>query len=142
MQFKPNFTKRILATLLDYTIFLLPVYFYLEFFGLDNEEGGKTVSGLMALPIPAAWFLYFVVVEAWYGATLAHQALHLKVLTVNRQEIGLSQAFRRHILDLIDILFYGLPAFIAIRYSQRHQRLGDMVAGTIVVDMKDKGQYP
>ena len=68
------------------------------------------------------------VVEAWYGATLAHQGMNLKVLTVDRRRIDFSQALKRHLLDPIDILMYGLPAIIAIKNSERHQRLGDMWA--------------
>ena len=141
MIYKPNLKKRIVATLLDYTIFLIPSYVYISFFGYDNDEGGKTLSGLMALPFPAYWFLYFVVVEAYYGATFAHQALDLKVLTVSRKKISFSEAFKRHILDMIDIFFYGIPAIIATKNSEKHQRLGDMWAKTIVVDTKDIDQY-
>jgi uncharacterized RDD family membrane protein YckC len=138
---KPNLKKRIIATLLDYTLFSLAAFIYIMLAGHDNDEGGKTVNGLLALVIPAAWFIYFVVVEALYGATLGHQGMDLKVLTLGRREIGLTEALKRHFLDPIDIFFYGIPAIIAIRNSDRHQRLGDMWAKTIVVDKKDKEQF-
>ena len=140
-KYKTNLKKRILATLLDYSLFLIPTYLYIMYFGQDNEEGRKTVTGLMALPIPIGWVIYFVVLEACYGATLAHQGLNLKVLTVERKNIGWTQALKRHLLDPIDILFYGIPAIIAIKNSDKHQRLGDMWAKTIVVDTKDAEQY-
>lgn len=138
---KTNLKKRIIATLLDYALFLISMYLYIMLVGHDNEEGGKTVNGLLALPIPIVWFIYFVVIEACYSATLAHQGLYLKVLTVDRKEIEWTQALKRHLLDPIDILFYGIPAIIAIRNSDKHQRLGDMWAKTIVVDTKDKEQF-
>lgn len=137
---KTNLKKRIIATLLDYALFLLSTYLYIMLVGHDNDEGGKTVNGLLALPIPIVWFIYFVVIEACYSATLAHQGLYLKVLTVDRKEIEWTQALKRHLLDPIDILFYGIPAIIAIKNSDKHQRLGDMWAKTIVVDTKDKEQ--
>ena len=140
-KFKTNLKKRIIATLLDYSLVLIPTYMYITFFGYDNDKGGKTVDGFMALPIPALWFLYFVVVEATFGATLAHQALYLKVATIDRKEIGLAQALKRHLLDPIDILFWGIPGIIAIKNTDKHQRLGDLWAKTIVVDMKDPEQY-
>jgi uncharacterized RDD family membrane protein YckC len=56
------------------------------------------------------------------------------VLTIDRKEIEWTQALKRHLLDPIDILLYGIPAIIAIRNSDKHQRLGDMWANTIVVD--------
>jgi uncharacterized RDD family membrane protein YckC len=138
---KSNLKKRIIATLIDYALFLIPMYMYIMYFGQFNNEGGKTVSGLMALPIPIVWVIYFVVIEAYYGSTLAHQSLYLKVLTVDRKQIQWTQALKRHLLDPIDILFYGIPAIIAIKNSEKHQRLGDMWAKTIVVDTKDTEQY-
>jgi uncharacterized RDD family membrane protein YckC len=87
---------------------------YIMFFGHDNDEGGKSVEGLMVLPIPTLWFIYFVVVEAFSGATLAHQALYLKVTTLDRRQIGFTQALKRHLLDPIDILFWAIPGIIAI----------------------------
>ena len=83
--------------------------------GHSNDEGDKTVSGLLALPIPIVWFIYFVVVEAAYGATLAHQGLHLKVLTVDKKEIEFKEALKRHLLDPIDIFVFGIPTIIVIK---------------------------
>ena len=138
---KTNLKKRIIATLLDYTLFSLATFIYIMLAGHDNNEGGKTVNGLLALIIPTVWFIYFVVIEAINGATLGHQGLYLKVLTVDRNEIEFTQALKRHLLDPIDIFIYGIPAIIAIKNSDRHQRLGDMWAKTIVVDKKDKEQF-
>ncbi len=44
-------------------------------------------------------------------------------------------------LDLIDIMFYGIPAIIAIKNSDKHQRIIDMWAETFVVDTTDPEQY-
>lgn len=140
-KYKTNLTKRIIATLIDYALFLGSMYLYIMYFGEDNSEGGKTVSGLMVLPIVFTWVFYFVVVEACYGATLAHQGLYLKVLTIDRKEIEWIHALKRHMLDPIDILLYGIPALIAIKNSDKHQRLGDMWAKTIMIDMKDNEQF-
>lgn len=140
-KFKTNLKKRIWATIIGYGLFLLVFSVYVMFLGHDNDEGGKTVNGLLALPLPIVWFIYFVVIEAFYGATLGHQALYLKVLTLDRKEIEFSQALKRHLLDFIDILFYGIPAIIVIRNSEKHQRIGDMWAKTFVVDTSDPEQY-
>lgn len=140
--FKTNLRKRILATLIDYGFFMLAVTVYIMYFGHPNDEGGQTVNGMIALPIPIAWILYFTVIEACSGATIAHQLMDLKVLTVERKEIDWTHALKRHLLDPIDILFYGIPAIIAIKNSEKGQRIGDMWANTIVVDKKDPEQFP
>lgn len=141
LKFKPNLKKRILATLIDYGLFLLGTYVYMSYFGEPNDEGGLEVEGLKALLIPIVWFIYFVVIESINGATLGHQVLHLEILTTNRKPISFKHAIKRHLLDPIDILFYGIPAIISIKKSDKHQRLGDMWANTIVIDMNDEEQY-
>lgn len=141
LKFKTNIRKRILATLIDYGLYLLAFYLYVMQFGHENDEGGKTVSGLLTLPIFFAWYIYFVIIEAAYGATLGHQGFNLKVLTINRRSISLTHALKRHLLDAIDILFYGIPAIIAIKNSDKHQRIGDMWAKTFIVDTTDPEQY-
>src|SRR4051812_38336388 len=122
--YKSNFKKRIIATILDYSIILLVSWIFIFLVGEEQEDGTRVITGLLALVPIAAWFAYFIVVEACYGATLAHQALDLKVITDKRKEIGIEHAFRRHLVDPIDILMWGIPAFVAIKNSEKKQRIG------------------
>jgi uncharacterized RDD family membrane protein YckC len=140
-RYKSNLKKKIIATLLDYSLFLLPTYIYVMVVGHDNAQGGKTVEGLMVLPIGAFWFIYFVLIEGIFGATLAHQGFYLKVITFERRNVDWTQALKRHLLDFIDIFFWGIPGIISITKTEKHQRLGDLWAKTIVVDTKDPEQY-
>ena len=48
---------------------------------------------------------------------------------------------KRHLLDPIDLLFYGIPAIITIKNTEKHQRLGDLWAKTIVIDTMDAEQF-
>ena len=132
---------RILATIIDYGFYLLLFTSYVLYFGHKNSEGGETVEGLAALPLPLFWFLYFIIFESLFDATPGHLLLHLKVLTIERKRISFGQAFKRHIMDFFDVFFYGIPAIIAIRNTEKHQRIGDLWAKTIVVDTTDTEQY-
>ena len=141
-KYKKNLPKRILATIIDYLIIFLITYAYIEIFGEINSEGVKAVYNLSALPIIIVWFLYIVVIEAIYGATLAHQAFNLKVLTSKGHEIDFGNVLKRRLLDPIDLIFlFGLPAFIFVSTTERHQRLGDLWADTVIVDITDMEQY-
>ena len=142
LTYKTNLKKRFFASLFDYVIVITLTYLYIDFFGTTNENGedGKTVRGLMTLPLFGFWFIYFVVVEAYFGGTLFHLAFNLKVLTIDRKRIEFTQALKRHLVDPIDFFIWGLPAAIAIKNSDKHQRLGDMWAKTIVVDISDTEQ--
>lgn len=138
---KPNLIKRIITTILDYLVVFIFSYLYLIVFGEEQGNDKYTASGIMVLPLIALWFIYFVVVEAKDKGTLMYQLFKLKVVSEKRNKIGFTESFKRHLLDPIDICLYGIPAFIAIKYSSKHQRLGDMFARTIVVDTSDKEQY-
>ena len=144
LTYNTNLKKRYFASLFDYIIVITLTYFYIDFFGTlnDDGEGGKTVRGLMTLPLFSFWFIYFVVVEAYFGGTLFHLTFNLKVLTLDRRPIQFVQAFKRHLVDPIDFFIFSLPAVISIKNSDKHQRLGDMWAKTIVVDILDPEQFP
>lgn len=133
---KPHLKLRIIATLVDYGIFFTIVFVYGYIFG-EKTEDGWALNGLPALPVPLFWLLYFVVVEAVSQATPGHDICKLKVVTTDGCKITLSAAFKRRICDPIDIFFYGIPGIIAILKSTHHQRLGDMLANTIVVKNDD-----
>lgn len=137
---KPNLKKRIIATAIDYGLIFLITYAYILYFGELNDEGGQSVNGLKTLPIIGLWFFYFVVTETIYSATLGHQLLDLKVLKKNGGRVEFTNALKRHLLDPIDIFFYGIPGIIAIKKTEKNQRLGDLWANTIMVDLKDKEQ--
>jgi uncharacterized RDD family membrane protein YckC len=82
----------------------------------------------------------FVVIEGIDGATLGHHLFKLKVVKLNGERIGLREALKRHLLDGIDLFFYGIPAFITIRNTEKHQRIGDLWAKTFVIDLNDPDQ--
>lgn len=127
-----NLVPRILATLIDYGFYFLIFYCYLIYFGDETSEG-YSVHGVMALPLNILWVLYFVVIESANSATIGHTLLNLKVETTKGRKIDFIDSFKRRLLDPIDIFFWGIPAIIAIKNSDKSQRLGDMWAGTVVV---------
>ena len=71
MKHKPlaKTSKRVLATIIDYAVFFAITWVYTMYFGQETTEGYQ-IGGILALPIPIFWFLYFVVVEGFWQATL------------------------------------------------------------------------
>ncbi len=130
---KANISNRIFATIIDYSIFTLVFFLYAVCFGEETIEGHK-ITGLMLIPIVIFWFCYFVIIEGFYQATLGHQLLNITVRQDNNKSIDIGHSFKRRILDLIDLLFLGIPALIAISTTEKKQRLGDMYAKTIVLE--------
>ena len=68
------------------------------------------------------------------GKTPGKSAMGLRVVTVEGSPISFRHAAIRGVLGLVDFyITFGMGAVFATLFSRRHQRLGDMVAGTIVL---------
>jgi uncharacterized RDD family membrane protein YckC len=79
-------------------------------------------------------FGYYIYLEGTYGQTIGKMALDIVVVTEDGGPIEYGPAAIRTLLRIVDILpaFY-LVGFIAMLVTDRKQRLGDIVADTIVV---------
>jgi uncharacterized RDD family membrane protein YckC len=100
---------------------------------------GEAVPLIVAF---VAYFLYFFLTEGFLGATPGKFVFGLRVRQVSGGSCTLLQAGIRTLFRLIEvnpILLGALPAIIAVLATPRHQRLGDLLAGTVVVS-QDKGQ--
>jgi len=137
VEYKRYVKLRILATVIDYGIYFTFFFVYIYALGTKNEEGTMEVTGLLAMPVFIFWFLYFVVTEAVNQATPGHDICKLVVLKSKGDEISMWNACKRRIVDPIDIFFYGIPALICICNTPKYQRLGDLLADTVVIKKSD-----
>lgn len=126
-------SKKIFATLIDYGIFMMSILVYMRCFGIENN-GDYEIDRVMVLPIIIFWFIYFIVIEGIMQATLGHQLLGIKVVNDHYGEIDMIHSCKRRILDAIDFSFLGIPAIVTIRNTKLQQRIGDLLAKTIVVE--------
>ena len=97
-----------------------------------------TTAGLVLTFL--VWFGYPIAFEtAWDGGgrTPGKAALGLRVVTVEGAPVRFRHAAVRTALGLVDfVATFGLGAVVSSLVSRRHQRLGDMVAGTLVVHVE------
>lgn len=85
------------------------------------------------------YFAYFIVFEALWSRTLGKYFQNLIVRKFDGSRCDWKAALIRSALRLIEInpiLLGGLPAGLIIISSERKQRLGDILAGTVVVSDK------
>jgi uncharacterized RDD family membrane protein YckC len=70
----------------------------------------------------------------WNGQTPGKRAFHLRVINVEGYPIGFYEAMLRNLLRAADFVpvFYGV-GFLVASTSERMQRIGDIVAGTMVI---------
>jgi uncharacterized RDD family membrane protein YckC len=103
---------------------------------VSGVAGGDVLAVVVSL---IAFFLalvgYPAVMETfWNGRTLGKAAMGLRVVTREGAPERFRHAAIRSMIGLVEIyLLLGIPAVISIVTSRRDQRLGDLVAGTLVL---------
>jgi uncharacterized RDD family membrane protein YckC len=104
--------------------------------GGSFRDAPKWVIAVLILAIFLIWTSYFVFFEwMWNGQTPGKRWLRLRVIREDGRPITFWEATVRNILRLFDIMpfpFYSI-GLICVFISNRDQRVGDMVAGTVVV---------
>jgi len=126
--------KRFIAYLIDLILALSLGYFYAMMFGVK----GKT-SGSYSLPgrwgqfiVLALFFIYFFTQELYWKKTLGKRLFNLEVVKVDGSRLTASDVLKRRIFDSLELLFIPPIAFIAILTNKNQQRIGDLLAKTMV----------
>jgi uncharacterized RDD family membrane protein YckC len=123
-----NLGSRIVAIIIDLIILSLVVVIIALPLGLLAG-----LSAFMVLNV-LVWLLYFTYFEGTSGQTLGKKIMGIKVVKENGDQPSFMDALIRTILRIIDGIAFYLVGFIVILVSEKKQRLGDMAAGTIVVE--------
>lgn len=89
---------------------------------------GALILLLMLVCVFDGYFIYF---EWKKGATPGKRLMGLRVVPIDRGRLTLGQCALRDIMRWVDVGLL-LPGILSIVLTQRKQRLGDIVAGTIV----------
>lgn len=109
-----------------------------------SDELGVFLLGIGTLVIAAIVLGYYIVFEALNaGRTPGKAAFGLRVTTVDGSALTLGAVTLRTLMRLVDFLpaAYAIGA-VAIVTSPRNQRLGDLVAKTVVIRSRTSGQAP
>jgi uncharacterized RDD family membrane protein YckC len=93
------------------------------------------VVSILVIVIPGWYFGYFVVCETLFrGRTVGKVAMGLRVVTKEGGPVRFRHAAIRTLLGLVDFwILSGFFAVLLILLTRDNQRLGDIVAGTIVL---------
>jgi len=132
--------QRFVAWLIDLAIraaYLCLVWIVVANIEWPGQSGA--VFAFWAILIPVS--LYFLLFEiAMKGQTPGKKALGIKVVSLLGNPPSFSQHMIRWVFRLLEtpFLIWGIIPIIAIARSRYNQRLGDLVAGTIVVNTKTK----
>ncbi|HEV7844503.1 MAG TPA: RDD family protein, partial [Pyrinomonadaceae bacterium] len=119
-------------------LMVLAFYFIADFVDLFSavRDAPKWVYAIMVLVLFLIWTSYFIFFEwLWNGQTPGKRWLKLRVIREDGRPITFWEAMVRNLLRFFDIMpipFYSI-GLICVFISNRDQRVGDMVAGSVVV---------
>lgn len=128
--------ERVVAFLIDLIGWGLLVGILSEIVSVVSTALGFIVGAVGTL-LFVAYFVYF---EAEYGQTVGKMVLDVVVVTEDGEPITYEASAIRTVLRVVDGFPYPLHvvAVGAILLTDRQQRLGDLAAGTVVVEAEEK----
>jgi uncharacterized RDD family membrane protein YckC len=128
---------RFIAAFLDYTIFM--IFFYSIGYNFGDryyvENGfGFTLNNTLALIVFIFWIIIFPVIEGLTGQTIGKMVFKIKVTRYDYTNVRLGHSLIRHLFDFIDFFpFFGITGLLFASNTKLKQRVGDLVAKTIVI---------
>lgn len=162
-------SRRIGAVLLDMLLLMIYMMLIYRYVFISFDMGTQMNQMLMMMSISILPFLYFPLCEILMnGQTLGKKITGIKVIDINGNEAGISQYLLRWLigfgnytvfllpyiiangglelmLTVITFLFimciFYAPDFLSSIISSKHQRLADIAAGTVVIDIKKKMDF-
>ncbi len=149
-----TFNKRLLGWLIDMVVICVYYYIMLNFIYplLGMSKGISTAAELFFVIIPV--LIYQLIFELMLnGQTLGKMAAGIKVIDNEGKEPTWGQYLMRWLLCLGNLFIYGLPYiiinepwaiiafmilyipdFLCMIITSKSQRIGDLAAGTVVID--------
>lgn len=132
-------TSRAVAWLLDALIRAGIVLVFAVTASIGGLAIGDAVSGvstgvILVVLFVLEWGYYTFWEITWNGATPGKRALDLRVVTVDGHPLRVGDSFLRNLLRAADFLPGGYAlGLLSMARDNRFRRLGDLVAGTMVV---------
>jgi uncharacterized RDD family membrane protein YckC len=131
-----RFNAFVLDTIVLFGLFAMAdAWIFMRWSSFDKAELSLSAASLLAVLITnaAIFFIYTCVLEASCGATVGKVIVGIRVVRTGRRG-ALSAAAIRNLLRFVDAVgFYVIGAIVA-GCSPWRQRLGDLSAGTMVVE--------
>jgi uncharacterized RDD family membrane protein YckC len=126
---------RVCAGIIDFILVAIVGYLIAILVDQTNPAGGAWgfhLEGWPALLWFGASFALVAVQEGLTGKTIGQRLLKIKVVSADTLEVSVGASIVRHLFDVVDcFLLIGL---IISCCNKKKQRIGDLVARTIVVN--------
>lgn len=132
---------RSVAWLIDSIIFLGCIFALSIVFAIVSSWTGAEIgNGLRLLCMFMLMWFYNVFFEVGpKGASPGQRTMGLKVASVSGAPVTLPQSIIRNLLRVVDFMPFGyLLGLVCCLFTRKFQRLGDLVANTVVIYSGDK----
>lgn len=102
---------------------------------------GKWMTAAIILLMFCLYWGYFAIFEVfWNGQTPGKRQARIRVITASGRPITVFEAIARNFLRAVDSQLLYIVGAIAIAVDKKNRRLGDMVAGTVVIhELQEQG---
>lgn len=113
----------------------------LPFYGpsIDTPEGFALIlPGILGVTLSVVFFLLFSFTEGKWGVTPGKWLTRIRVRSTDLRPCGMEYALVRNFLLIIDGLVFFLVGIMAAALSEKWQRVGDMAAHTVVVEIPSR----
>lgn len=139
---KASLGERILAIILDtvfilmYVILIFSVFTSNRLLNTSDQWSERAIMILFFLPVI---FYSFWMESLFQGASLGKKIMRLKVIKIDGYQANYVDYFTRWAMRIVDITScMGVIAIITSAFSDKGQRVGDIVAGTAVISTKER----
>lgn len=140
LEFRPaGLATRAIAKVVDLLVQGVMTVIIVVIAGFAFGGAGSSVGATVLVTL--GMFFVFIFAPAlmetfWNGRTPGKMALHLRVLTIDGGPISFRHALVRNLIALMELPL-GVAIFVALG-NPRSQRLGDLAAGTFVVNERSE----
>lgn len=136
---------RVVASFIDFIALLIYLMIMQIFVGsavFDISMNTGLVVSVLLVRLP--WLLYSPIIEyLTNGRSLGKYIMGIRVVKANGETAGLREYFTRWIFRIVDIWVggFGFLALLLAGTTEKRQRLGDIMANTVVIRTKDTQIY-
>jgi uncharacterized RDD family membrane protein YckC len=138
-----RFLANYIDTLITMAPFAAPAYFLFKqdaFF--DNPFRFVSLFLFSMVSMVLVSYFYFSLLEGIWGKTIGKKICGIVVLKDNFTKCTISKGLLRNLLRIVDFFFYYLVGVVSMAGTMKWQRLGDIVAETVVVRDRRASQAP
>lgn len=138
---------RVVASFIDVVMFVIYFVIIMMVFGeaiFSLRGDADTLTLLWVLLWRLPWVLYSPLIEyLTNGRSLGKYIMGIRVVKVTGETAGLREYFTRWIFRAVDIWLggFGFLAILLAGTTERRQRLGDIMANTVLIRTRDTQVY-